>query len=138
MAETGTAATAVSPIEGHRRGPWSQAEDDKLIALVGEHGGLNWVRISISLGTRSPKQCRERFHQNLKPSLSHEPISANEGAFIIDCVHKIGKRWAEIARQMPGRSDNAVKNWWNGNQNRSKRSEARRRNSYLSAATSTF
>jgi Myb-like DNA-binding protein FlbD len=37
-------------------------------------------------------------------------------------VHEMGKRWAEIARRLGNRSDNAVKNWWNGSMNRRKRS----------------
>lgn len=110
----------------HRRGPWSQAEDDYLIQLVQNQGALNWVRISATLGSRTPKQCRERYHQNLKPSLNHEPITTEEGILIERLVQELGKRWAEIARRLKGRSDNAVKNWWNGSQNRRKRHDKRR------------
>ncbi|KAI0904101.1 Homeodomain-like protein [Ustulina deusta] len=112
-----------------RRGPWSQREDAALIRLVQQQGPLNWVKISDTLVSRSPKQCRERYHQNLKPTLNHEPISAEEGQLIEKLVGDLGKRWAEIARRLNNRSDNAVKNWWNGSQNRRKRLIQRRRTS---------
>ncbi|KHO00899.1 trichome differentiation protein GL1 [Metarhizium album ARSEF 1941] len=66
----------------HRRGPWSNTEDRFLLNLIERHGPLNWVRIAQILGSRSPKQCRERYHQNLKPSLNHDPITPEEGAMI--------------------------------------------------------
>jgi Myb-like DNA-binding protein FlbD len=109
----------------HRRGPWSQHEDQWLVNLVARNGPHNWVRISQEIGSRSPKQCRERYHQNLKPTLNHDPITAEEGELIEKMVAEMGKRWAEIARRLKGRSDNAVKNWWNGGQNRRKRNPER-------------
>ncbi|KAF1976684.1 trichome differentiation protein GL1 [Bimuria novae-zelandiae CBS 107.79] len=114
----------------HRRGPWSQQEDRFLCDLVSRNGPHNWVRISQEISTRSPKQCRERYHQNLKPSLNHDPISPEEGELIEKLVAEMGKRWAEIARRLKGRSDNAVKNWWNGGQNRRKRNPERDQPSY--------
>lgn len=104
-----------------RRGPWLPEEDASLLHLVRTQGPNNWVRISQHMQHRSPKQCRERYHQNLKPSLNHEPISAQEGEAIEQLVREMGKRWAEIARRLGNRSDNAVKNWWNGSMNRRKR-----------------
>ncbi|EAW08392.1 putative MYB family conidiophore development protein FlbD [Aspergillus clavatus NRRL 1] len=94
----------------HRRGPWVPEEDQLLLQLVREQGPNNWVRISQHMHYRSPKQCRERFHQNLKPSLNREPISAEEGLMIERMVNEMGNR-----------SDNAVKNWWNGSMNRKRR-----------------
>lgn len=114
-----------------RRGPWSAAEDKKLLGLIDLCGGeknLNWVKISQLLGTRTAKQARERYHQNLKPSLNKSPITADEGRLIEQLVQKYGKRWAEIARHLNGRSDNAIKNWWNGGANRRRRARVANEN----------
>lgn len=113
--------------DSKRRGPWNQEEDLQLQRLVQEHGQANWVKIASHLETRTAKQCRERWHQNLKPSLNLNPITHREGQMILDLVQEMGKRWAEIARRLGNRSDNAVKNWYNGNTNRRERRNRARR-----------
>lgn len=108
----------------HRRGPWTPDEDARLLALVHASGLANtsWVHISHQLNdARSPKQCRERYCQNLDPRLSHGPITEDEARTIEAYVNTKGTHWADIARILGGRSDNAVKNWWNGSKNRRRR-----------------
>lgn len=95
----------------HRRGPWSQGDDSYLKKLVPTQGALNWARIAQLIGSRSPKQCRKRYHQNLSPLLNCEPIRPEEGLDIERLVTVMGKRWAEIARKHPRRSESAVRSW---------------------------
>jgi len=115
----------MSNMPDQRRGPWSAGEDQRLIKLVKDLGPGNWVNVARILGTRTPKQCRERWHQNLKPGLNHGPMTQEEAAIIVREVDLKGPRWADIARKLQGRSDNAVKNYWNGLNNR-KRNQLRR------------
>ena len=113
----------------YRRGPWTVEEDKRLVAYIAEQGGpSNWVTIAHRMETRSAKQCRERYHQNLNPCLNKTPISDEEGRLIFKLYHEMGPKWAEIARRLNNRSDNAVKNYFNGCSNRRNRAEANRSN----------
>lgn len=108
-----------------RRGPWSPDESFRLVTLINKTGAQNWVTVASFMGSRNAKQCRERYHQNLDPSLRHDPITEDEAAKIMDLYHRYGSAWARIAEQLPGRSDNAIKNYVNGLVNKTRRAEGR-------------
>lgn len=108
-----------------RRGPWSPDESFRLVTLINKTGAQNWVTVASFMGSRNAKQCRERYHQNLDPSLRHDPITEDEATRIMDLYHRYGSAWARIAEQLPGRSDNAIKNYVNGLVNKTRRAEGR-------------
>ncbi|GAA5993039.1 hypothetical protein JCM10908_003071 [Rhodotorula pacifica] len=114
------------------KGAWTNEEDNKLRALVNEHGSEKWVAISEEMRTRTGKQCRERWHNHLDPSIKKSVWTAEEDAIIRDLHARIGPKWAEMAKYLPGRPDNSIKNYWNSQQAR----EKRRRSRSVSSVTS--
>lgn len=100
-----------------RKGKWSQDEDNMLVKLIREQlsktDKLSWSVLSEAMGTRSCKQCRERWTNHLNPKLKKSKWTPLED----DKLRSFGRlypcQWARIAKEIPGRTENMVKCRWN-------------------------
>lgn len=97
-----------------RRGLWSPEEDEKLMNHIAKYGHGSWSSMPKLAGLeRCGKSCRLRWINYLRPDLKRGAFSQEEEDLIIHLHSMLGNKWSQIAAQLPGRTDNEVKNFWN-------------------------
>ncbi|XP_041018280.1 transcription factor MYB1-like [Juglans microcarpa x Juglans regia] len=104
---------------GLKKGRWTSEEDEILINYIQANGEGSWRSLPKNAGLlRCGKSCRLRWINYLRADLKRGNISAEEEQIIIKLHTSMGNRWSLIASQMPGRTDNEIKNYWNSHLSR--------------------
>lgn len=89
---------------------WTHEEDTLVKSLVEKHGAKKWALIADRLRGKTQKQVYARWRDYLQPGLTTRAWADFEKDHLIKIQDVIGNQWAVLARLMPGRSPNAIKN----------------------------
>ena len=95
---------------GQSKRKFTQEEDRVILEMVKQYGIRVWKQISERLGSRTPRQCRERWKNYLSPGIDSSPWTHDEDAILEKMVRQLGPKWSIIRDSLPGRTDVNIKN----------------------------
>jgi len=92
-----------------KKGTWTTEEDKRLQQLIPLQPRKSWAEVAALIPGRSSKQCRERWCYNLDPKIKKDDWTREEDEILLTIQARMGNKWAHIASNLKGRTENAVK-----------------------------
>lgn len=97
---------------GIRNDPFTAEEDALIVKRVAELG-TKWAEIARSFRGRSDNSIKNRYYSRLHKRNYQRKLSRfnkGEDLLILDLVARVGTKWSEIAKHLPGRTSKSIKN----------------------------
>lgn len=95
------------------RRKFTTEEDSIIRAYVAQYGESCWEFIAPNIPGRTPRQCRNRYRNNLKPNFTSAQWTLEEDTCLRNKYNELGPRWTLISQYFQGRSPSSIKNRWN-------------------------
>ena len=93
---------------GINRSPWTEDEEDRLVALAEEFEEHDWCTIAERLGTnRTPIECLRHYQQNFNSDMVRSgDWTPDEDKALMEAVarHGTDSKWQQVAECLKGRS----------------------------------
>jgi len=95
--------------------PWLVREDNQLkgyVHAMPTQCRISWTKVSMLMGNRSAKQCRDRWFNYLRPNSNKGEWAIEEDLKVVELQSLYGNKWTMIASFLPGRSDYDIRRRW--------------------------
>lgn len=95
-----------------KKGNWTESEDKILMEWIKQHGPNKWTECSKNIRGRCGKQCRERWVNILNPGVKKGNWVEAEQHQIFESLKKYFTSWSLMAKELEGRTENSIKNYF--------------------------
>ena len=95
-----------------KKGNWTESEDKILMEWIRQHGPNKWTECSKNIRGRCGKQCRERWVNILNPGVKKGNWVETEQRQIFESLKKYFTSWSLMAKELEGRTENSIKNYF--------------------------